>query len=228
MPTSFAWCCNGTRGNTCIRVTFPFLHLTAIPAVCPSFLRSFWANWEEGPVKESMLLLEHLESTLCHQPSFCLCTPSLTTACFDWTFRGSLIHVAGSIQACHWSFDVGCWQGLLTTKVWHDMTMVQVSWELPILQDTYVSYGASFFADLPSHPVILGGTKSAAQNHVRHFFFCFELVVKMGCFSPIQWETENSVRRAVRLQDSGSMFDQFKQKVRQKLFERRQFWKNFW
>lgn len=36
-----------------------------------------------------------------------------------------------------------------TTKDWHDMTMVQVSRELKILQDTYVSYVLLFLQIFP-------------------------------------------------------------------------------
>ena len=130
--------------------------------------------------------------------------------------RGSWIPVAGSVQACHWSFDVGCWQGQDNKGLTrHDHGSSQ-----PRVKDFtrhICVVRASFFADLPSHPVILGGNKSAALEPCEALLFLFWIGGENGLFQshPVSFLCD-----FVRLQDSGSMFDQFKQKVSQNLFEK--------
>lgn len=77
--TSFAWCCNGTLWNTCMRVTFPLSVIFAIILI---------VNWEDGPAKDSMqwtctpLPIGSLHVYPLPSTQLLLMPPSLTTHLF--------------------------------------------------------------------------------------------------------------------------------------------------
>lgn len=118
-PHPFAWCCNGTRWNyvyeSDVRFHFRTFLRPAIPAVGPSFLVIILIVNELAHLCQLVPCM----STLCHQPSFCLCPLPSPLTCFNWT--EGLLNTCGRLRPSL-SLVLWCWMLTRTRQQRFDTT----------------------------------------------------------------------------------------------------------
>lgn len=162
-------------------------------------------------------------STLCHQPSFCLCPLPSPLTRFNWT--EGLLNTCGRLRPSL-SLVLWCWMLTRTRQqrfdtTWRWFKSAESYW----FYKTHMCHTCCFFCRSSQSSSYIRWKQGSSPEPCEALLFLFWIGGENGLFQshPVSFLCD-----FVRLQDSGSMFDQFKQKVRQNLFEKHQFWKTFW